>query len=64
MAEIYHQNITPSLYNSILKQWGISKEIVDRLKIGYATAGKDIQKSGSGNAPKSGLVYASYGKRI
>lgn len=36
VAELYHKNLTPGLKRYINKKWGISCEIIDRLKIGYA----------------------------
>jgi len=34
-AEVYHKNLTPELYDHILQKWGITRETVDRFKIGY-----------------------------
>ena len=41
-VEIYHKNLTPGLYDFIKDKWGITRETVDLLKIGYATTGRDL----------------------
>lgn len=58
-AEIYHTNLTPELYDYIFKKWGITKETVDRLKIGYATTGRDLKDLDKPILKKSGLVYVN-----
>ena len=58
-AEIYHKNLTPELYDYISKKWGITRETVDRLKIGYATTGRDLKDFDKTTLKKSGLVYVN-----
>ncbi|AKB47610.1 hypothetical protein MSKOL_1833 [Methanosarcina sp. Kolksee] len=60
-AEIYHKNITPVLYDYIFQKWGITRETVDKLKIGYATAGGDLTDLDKTTLKKSGLVYVNNG---
>lgn len=35
-AEVYHSNLTPEIRAYISSKWGISNEMINRLKIGYA----------------------------
>jgi len=60
-AEIYHTNITPTLYAHILQKWGITQETVDKFKIGYATTGRDLKDLDKEILKKSGLVYVNGG---
>ncbi len=62
-AEIYHKNLIerPELCDFILEKWGITRETVDKLKIGYATTGKDIKNLDKTILKKSGLVYVNRG---
>ena len=62
-AEIYHKNINPELYDYILQKWGITKETVDKLKIGYARIEQDLKGFDEETLKKSGLVYVNNGKR-
>lgn len=61
VAEIYHKNLTPELYAYISKKWGITQETVDKLKIGYATKGRDLTDLDKAILKKSGLVYVNGG---
>lgn len=61
-AEIYHKNLTPELYDHILQKWGITKETVDQLQIGYATTGRDLKEIAGETLNKSGLIYVNDGK--
>jgi DNA primase len=58
-TEIYHRNLTPELYDTIMKKWGITQETVYRLKIGYATTGKDTEHLNRNTLQKSGLIYSN-----
>ena len=60
-AEIYHKNLTPELYDYIENKWGITRETVDKLKIGYATTGGDLTDLDITTLKKSGLVYVNNG---
>jgi DNA primase len=62
-TEIYHNNITQALYDYILQKWGITKETVDNLKIGYARIEPNIKGPDEKTLKKSGLVYVNNGKR-
>ena len=63
-VEIYHTNLTkkPELYDYILKNWAITPETVDLLKIGYATTSRDLNGLDETTIQKSGLVYVNDGK--
>ena len=60
-AEIYHKNLTPALYDFIKDKWGIARETVDLLKIGYATKGRDLNDLDKTTLKKSGLVFVNGG---
>lgn len=63
IANIYHKNITerPDLMALIKDKWGISAETVNRLKIGYATAGRDLKNIDNNEIKNTGLVYLNNG---
>lgn len=61
-ADIYHRNLTPELYDYIKEKWGITKETVDKLKIGYATINRDLKELSGETLNKSGLIYVNDGK--
>lgn len=63
VASIYHKNITerPDLMALIKDKWGISAETVNRLKIGYATAGRDLKTIDKNEIKNTGLVYLNNG---
>ncbi|RXA21712.1 hypothetical protein EQO05_00180 [Methanosarcina sp. MSH10X1] len=60
VAGIYHQNLTPELYDTIKEKWGIDRETVDRLQIGYAISGDDLLKLDRLTLQQSGLIYESF----
>ncbi|MDM7918343.1 MAG: toprim domain-containing protein, partial [Methanosarcina sp.] len=60
-AEVYHKNLTPELYDYILQKWGITRETVDRFKIGYANTGRNLKELDNTTLKKSGLVYVNGG---
>jgi len=60
-VEIYHKNITPELYDLIKEKWGINRETVDKLKIGYATTDRDLKDLNKMILKKSGLVFVNNG---
>lgn len=60
-AELYHNNLKPEHYDYIKSKWGITKKIVDNLKIGYATTGRDLKDLDKTTLKKSGLVYVNGG---
>jgi DNA primase catalytic core, N-terminal domain./CHC2 zinc finger. len=60
-AEIYHKNLTPELYSFVQEKWGITRETIDNLKIGYATAGRDLHDLDTATLKKSGLVFVNNG---
>lgn len=59
-AETYHNNLKnkPELYDYIKTKWGISRETVDKYKIGYATEYKNLYKLDQETLKKSGLIKA------
>jgi len=63
-VEIYHNNLKakPELYDYIKDKWGITKETVDKLKIGYATINRDLKELSGETLNKSGLIYVNDGK--
>ena len=63
-VEIYHTNLIqrPELYDYIMKNWSITQETVDLLKIGYATTSRDLNYLDETTLQKSGLVYVNDGK--
>jgi DNA primase catalytic core len=65
--DYYHGNITDKLYKYIYKQWGITKETVDKYKIGYARPGLRKYLIGCGykdsQIVKTGL-FTKFGKNI
>lgn len=61
VVEIYHNNLTPELYDGINEKWGINKETVDNSKIGYATTSRDMKDLDKTTLKKSGLVYVNNG---
>ncbi|HWR25403.1 MAG TPA: CHC2 zinc finger domain-containing protein, partial [Methanosarcina sp.] len=61
-AEIYHKNVKPEHYDLIQEKWGINKETVDKLKIGYATPSRNLKELASDTLNKSGLIYVNDGK--
>lgn len=60
-AEIYHKNLKSEHYDYIKEKWGITKETVDNLKIGYATTSRDLKDLDKIILKKSGLVYVNGG---
>lgn len=64
-AENYHNNLKdkPELYNLIEGKWGITKETVDRYKLGYATEYRNLHELDQSILKKSGLVKVE-GSRI
>ncbi|MFA6887166.1 MAG: DUF927 domain-containing protein [Aliarcobacter sp.] len=60
-AGIYHRNLKPEHYIFIKEKWGITPETVDKLKIGYATPGQDLEDLDIRTLKKSGLVYVNNG---
>src|SRR5664280_1141727 len=60
-VEIYHNNLKPEHYDYINEKWGITKETVDKLKIGYATTARDLKELDKTTLQKSGLVYVNSG---
>lgn len=60
-VDVYHNNLTHELYDRINEKWGINKETVDNLKIGYATPGRDLADLDKTTLKKSGLVYVNNG---
>ena len=60
-AEIYHKNLTLELYDYIFQKWGITKETVDYLKIGYAAKGRNLKDLDAATLRKSGLAYVNGG---
>ncbi|MCO5381775.1 MAG: toprim domain-containing protein [Methanosarcina barkeri] len=60
-AEVYHNNLTPELYDFIKDKWGITRETVDLLKIGYATKGRNLNDLDKTTLKKSGLVFVNGG---
>ena len=60
-AEVYNQNLKPEHYDYIFKKWGITRETVDRFKIGYANNGRNLKELETSTLRKSGLVYVNRG---
>jgi len=60
-VEVYHKNLKPEHYDYIKEKWGITKETVDKFKIGYATTGRDLKDLDKEILKKSGLVYVNGG---
>lgn len=60
-AEVYHNNLTPELYDHILKKWGITRETVDRFKIGYSKTCRNLNDLDNTTLKKSGLVFVNGG---
>ena len=60
-AEVYHKNLTPELYDHIKEKWGITRETVDRFKIGYAIPGRNLKELDNTTLKKSGLVFVNGG---
>jgi DNA primase len=60
-AEIYHKNLTPELYDFIFQKWGITRETVDKYKIGYAKPQRNLKELDKETLKKSGLVYVNGG---
>lgn len=60
-AEVYHKNLTPELYDHILKKWGITRETVGRFKIGYSKTGRNLNDLDNTTLKKSGLVFVNGG---
>ena len=60
-VEIYHNNLKPEHYDYINEKWGITKETVDKFKIGYATTCRDLKELDKTTLQKSGLVYVNGG---
>ena len=60
-AEVYHKNLTPELYDHILQKWGITRETVDRFKIGYSKTGRNLNDLDNTTLKKSGLVFVNGG---
>ena len=60
-AEVYHKNLTPELYDHILQKWGITRETVDRFKIGYSKTCRNLNDLDNTTLKKSGLVFVNGG---
>jgi len=60
-AENYHKKLTQELYDYIFQKWGITKETVDNLKIGYANTGRNLEELDKETLKKSGLAYVNGG---
>ena len=60
-AEIFHSKLTPELYNYIEEKWGVTRETVDQLRIGYAETGRNLKDLDTVSLKKSGLVYVNGG---
>jgi DNA primase catalytic core len=60
-ADVYHDNLTPELYDYIFQKWGIDNETVDQLRIGYAKTGRNLKDLDTVSLKKSGLLYVNSG---
>lgn len=60
-AEVYHKNLTPELYDHIFQKWGITRETVDRLKMGYSKTCRNLNDLDNTTLKKSGLVFVNGG---
>ncbi len=60
-ADVYHKNLTPELYDHILQKWGLTRETVDRFKIGYSKTSRNLNDIDKTTLKKSGLVFVNGG---
>lgn len=60
-VETYHNNLKPEHYDYIKEKWGITRETVGLLKIGYANTSRDLKGLDITTLKKSGLVYVNKG---